>query len=114
MLEVRGLCKHFGGIRAVDDCSFTVETGRITALIGPNGAGKTTAFNCISRTMTPTSGEVWLDGRAHRRGCARTRSPGWACPHLPDLAQPRRHDGAGERHLPVAHRAAGATSSARP
>ena len=81
MLEVKGLCKHFGGIRAVDDCSFSVEAGKITALIGPNGAGKTTAFNCISRTMTPTRGEVWLDGeridgmRPHKitaRGLSRT------------------------------------------
>ena len=63
MLEVKGLCKHFGGIKAVDDCSFNVEAGSITALIGPNGAGKTTAFNCISRTMVPTKGEVWFDGR---------------------------------------------------
>ena len=63
MLEVKGLCKYFGGIRAVDDCSFRVERGSITALIGPNGAGKTTAFNCISRTMMPTKGEVWLDGQ---------------------------------------------------
>jgi neutral amino acid transport system ATP-binding protein len=63
MLEVKNLCKHFGGIRAVDDCSFSVERGSITALIGPNGAGKTTAFNCISRTAQPTSGEVWLDGK---------------------------------------------------
>ena len=62
MLEVKGLCKYFGGIRAVDDCNFRVERGSITALIGPNGAGKTTAFNCISRTMMPTKGEVWLDG----------------------------------------------------
>lgn len=62
MLDVKGLCKYFGGIKAVDGCSFTAETGKITALIGPNGAGKTTAFNCISRTMTPTKGEVWLDG----------------------------------------------------
>jgi len=62
MLEVKGLYKFFGGIRAVDDCSFRVERGSITALIGPNGAGKTTAFNCISRTMMPTQGEVWLDG----------------------------------------------------
>ena len=62
MLEVKGLCKYFGGIRAVDDCSFRVERGSITAVIGPNGAGKTTAFNCISRTMMPTKGEVWLDG----------------------------------------------------
>jgi len=81
MLEVRGLCKHFGGIRAVDDCSFSVEKGSITALIGPNGAGKTTAFNCISKSMGPTSGQVWLDGEridtllAHqvtRRGLSRT------------------------------------------
>ena len=63
MLEVKNLCKHFGGIKAVDMCSFSVERGSITALIGPNGAGKTTAFNCISRTAVPTSGEVWLDGK---------------------------------------------------
>ncbi|MBM1222605.1 ABC transporter ATP-binding protein [Ponticoccus sp. SC2-23] len=62
MLEVKNLCKYFGGIHAVEDCSFKVEKGSITALIGPNGAGKTTAFNCISRTMVPTKGEVWLDG----------------------------------------------------
>jgi branched-chain amino acid transport system ATP-binding protein len=63
MLEVRSLSKHFGGIRAVDQCSFAAERGKITALIGPNGAGKTTAFNCISRTMVPSSGEIWLDGK---------------------------------------------------
>lgn len=63
MLEVKDLSKSFGGIKAVDHCSFKVEEGSITALIGPNGAGKTTAFNCISRTMAPTSGEVWLDGQ---------------------------------------------------
>jgi neutral amino acid transport system ATP-binding protein len=75
MLEVRGLSKHFGGIRAVDDCSFEVARGSITALIGPNGAGKTTAFNCISRTMRPTGGEVWLEGvRIDRmRPCQVTR-----------------------------------------
>jgi branched-chain amino acid transport system ATP-binding protein len=81
MLEVRGLCKHFGGIRAVDNCSFSVEDGSITALIGPNGAGKTTAFNCISKTLPPSSGEVWLDGeridglrpyQITRRGLSRT------------------------------------------
>lgn len=63
MLHIKGLCKHFGGIRAIDDCTFTAEEGKITGLIGPNGAGKTTAFNCISRTMAPTSGEITLDGR---------------------------------------------------
>lgn len=63
MLDVKGLGKHFGGIKAVDGCTFQVERGSITALIGPNGAGKTTAFNCISRTAVPTKGEVWLDGQ---------------------------------------------------
>ena len=81
MLEVRNLCKYFGGIHAVEKCSFTAEKGKITALIGPNGAGKTTAFNCISKTLTPTSGEVWLEGRridtlptheVTRRGLSRT------------------------------------------
>jgi neutral amino acid transport system ATP-binding protein len=62
VLEVKNLCKYFGGIKAVDGATFKVERGSITALIGPNGAGKTTAFNCISRTLAPTSGEVWLDG----------------------------------------------------
>lgn len=56
------MCKYFGGIKAVDNCTFSVKKGSITALIGPNGAGKTTAFNCISRTMTPTGGMVELDG----------------------------------------------------
>ena len=64
MLEVRSLCKYFGGLHAVEDCSFKVEQGSITALIGPNGAGKTTAFNCISRVLAPTSGEVWAMVRA--------------------------------------------------
>jgi ABC-type branched-subunit amino acid transport system ATPase component/ABC-type branched-subunit amino acid transport system permease subunit len=63
LLEVRGLDKRFGGVRAVDDCSFAVPEGSITALIGPNGSGKTTAFNLIDGTMRPTAGEVWFDGR---------------------------------------------------
>lgn len=81
ILEIRGLCKYFGGIHAVEGCSFAVEDGSITALIGPNGAGKTTAFDCISGTQTPTSGEVWLLGeridhlkphKITRRGLSRT------------------------------------------
>ena len=63
LLEVKGLSKHFGGVRAVDVCSFSVPQGSITALIGPNGSGKTTAFNLIDGTMRPTAGEVWFDGR---------------------------------------------------
>ena len=62
MLAVNKINKSFGGLRAVNDCSFTADEGKITALIGPNGAGKTTAFNIISGTLKPDSGEVRLDG----------------------------------------------------
>jgi branched-chain amino acid transport system permease protein len=63
LLEVRGLGKRFGGVRAVDDLSFSVREGTITALIGPNGSGKTTAFNLIDGMMRASGGEVWFDGR---------------------------------------------------
>jgi branched-chain amino acid transport system permease protein len=63
LLEVNGLAKHFGGVHAVDACSFSVPQGSITALIGPNGSGKTTAFNLIDGTMPPTAGEVRFDGQ---------------------------------------------------
>lgn len=62
MVEVKNLRMQFGGIRAVDDVSLTIETGRITGLIGPNGAGKTTLFNVIAGHYQPTSGSVLLDG----------------------------------------------------
>jgi ABC-type branched-subunit amino acid transport system ATPase component/ABC-type branched-subunit amino acid transport system permease subunit len=63
LLEVKGLEKRFGGLRAVDGCSFVVPEGSITALIGPNGSGKTTAFNLIDGTMRAGAGEVWFDGQ---------------------------------------------------
>ncbi len=63
LLEVKNLNKSFGGLRAVDDCSFAVEQGAIAALIGPNGAGKTTAFNLISGVLKPDSGQVFFDGQ---------------------------------------------------
>jgi ABC-type branched-subunit amino acid transport system ATPase component/ABC-type branched-subunit amino acid transport system permease subunit len=62
LLEVKGLAKHFGGVRAVDGCSFAVEEGTISGLIGPNGSGKTTVFNLIGRTMRADAGEIWFDG----------------------------------------------------
>jgi branched-chain amino acid transport system ATP-binding protein len=64
VLEVRGLAKAFGGIRAVDDVSFDVREGEILGLIGPNGSGKSTLFNCILGQLQPSAGEVKLDGRA--------------------------------------------------
>lgn len=81
MLSVRQVTKEFGGIRAVDACSFEVERASITGLIGPNGAGKTTLFNTVTGFLRPTSGEVdWLGEpitrlpahRIARRGLVRT------------------------------------------
>ena len=81
MLAIHNINKSFGGLHAVKDCSFTAEEGKITALIGPNGAGKTTAFNIISGTLRPDSGEVHLEGKPitglhphkiTRRGMSRT------------------------------------------
>lgn len=62
MIVVEDVHKHFGGIRAVDGASITIETGSITGLIGPNGAGKTTLFNVIAGLHPPTSGKILLDG----------------------------------------------------
>ncbi len=63
VLEVGSLKKHFGGIAAVDGVSFHVDEGEILGLIGPNGCGKSTLFNCILGQLTPTEGEVKVDGR---------------------------------------------------
>ncbi|MGH6671417.1 MAG: ABC transporter ATP-binding protein [Xanthobacteraceae bacterium] len=63
MLEVSGVCKAFGGFRAVTDVSLTVETRQIAAVIGPNGAGKSTLFNLITGHLRPDSGSVRLDSR---------------------------------------------------
>jgi branched-chain amino acid transport system ATP-binding protein len=80
-LEVRGLAKVFGGIRAVDGVSLEVAAGERRVIIGPNGAGKTTLFHCITGTLPPSAGAVSIFGTdvtrmpEHRRtalGIART------------------------------------------
>ncbi len=60
ILNVTGLTKDFGGIRALDSLDLDVRSGEIVALIGPNGAGKTTFFNCITGIYTPTAGDIFL------------------------------------------------------
>lgn len=62
ILEVKGLTKHFGGVVAVNNVSFSLAKGELLALIGPNGAGKSTCFNMLMAQLKPTSGEVWFDG----------------------------------------------------
>jgi branched-chain amino acid transport system ATP-binding protein len=81
LLEARNLSISFGGIRAVDDVSFTVAKGEIFAIVGPNGAGKSTIFNLIGRIYEPTGGRLIFEGgditrvaphTIARRGIART------------------------------------------
>jgi ABC-type branched-subunit amino acid transport system ATPase component len=63
LLDVSGVVRSFGGIRAVDGASFVVEDGSITSLIGPNGAGKSTLFNVVSGFVRADAGRVLLEGR---------------------------------------------------
>jgi len=62
LLELRGLCKSFGNLVAVDNLSLAAEAGVFQAIIGPNGAGKTTVFNLLSGLFRPTAGSIFLDG----------------------------------------------------
>lgn len=80
-LQIDHAVKQFGGLRAVDDVSFTLEKGEITGLLGPNGSGKTTLINLVSGALPATSGEIRLNGqrltglrrdRIARAGVART------------------------------------------
>ena len=64
VLEVSGVDKRFGGIRAVVNTSLAIDSGQVHALIGPNGAGKTTTFNLVSGLFAPDTGRVSLHGRA--------------------------------------------------
>ncbi|MGH8430290.1 MAG: ATP-binding cassette domain-containing protein, partial [Solimonas sp.] len=81
MLEVRGLSKHFGGVRAVDGIDFAIRPGEVFGLIGPNGSGKSTTVNLICGLYEPTAGQILFDEKdiapvpTHRRlslGLART------------------------------------------
>ena len=62
ILTIQGLTRFFGGLAAVTDLSFEVQSGEILSLIGPNGAGKTTVFNLITGTLLPSRGTVLFQG----------------------------------------------------
>ena len=82
LLELRGVSKNFGGLRAVNDVSFSVAKGELLGIAGPNGSGKSTLFNCITGIpFGPTSGEIrfrgervdrWAPQRIARAGLTRT------------------------------------------
>ena len=81
LLEIKNLGISFGGLRAVDDFSITIEKGQLYGLIGPNGAGKTTIFNLLTGVYKPNMGTIHLDGmnitgkktmEINRAGVART------------------------------------------
>ncbi|HEX6734443.1 MAG TPA: ABC transporter ATP-binding protein [Azonexus sp.] len=81
LLEARGVAKHFGGVKALQDVSLTIRRGEIYGLIGPNGAGKTTFFNCMTGLYVPDGGGFTFAGtqlqadaphQAAARGIART------------------------------------------
>jgi branched-chain amino acid transport system ATP-binding protein len=81
MLEVAGLSRHFGGVRAVSDLSFTVSQGQFLGVIGPNGAGKTTLLNLVTGYLRPSAGTIRFENqpiqglppyRICKRGIGRT------------------------------------------
>ena len=81
LLDVLDLSIHFGGVKAVQNVSFSIDPGIVYSVIGPNGAGKTTLFNLVTGVYRPTTGEIRLDGEPiqgrspnelARRGVART------------------------------------------
>lgn len=63
MLKIQNLSKRFGGVKAVNNCSFEIKKGKITALIGPNGSGKSTIFNLVSGVLKADAGKTIFDGK---------------------------------------------------
>jgi len=62
MLSVKGLCKSFGALKALNNVDLEVKEGTIHGIIGPNGSGKTTLFNCVTGTLTPNAGSIEFQG----------------------------------------------------
>src|SRR5690606_27486786 len=65
-IDIRGLSKSFGSVRAVEDLSFSVRPGEVTGFLGPNGAGKTTTLRMLLGLVKPTAGTATIGGTAYR------------------------------------------------
>ncbi len=85
MIEVKNLTKRYGCIKAVDDVSFTVETGEVLGFLGPNGAGKSTTMNMITGYISSTSGTVTIDGSEILENPQETKKKIGYLPEIPPL-----------------------------
>lgn len=85
MVEVKNLTKYYGNIKAVDDISFTVETGEVLGFLGPNGAGKSTTMNMITGYLSSTSGTVTIDGSEILDDPKKAKSKIGYLPEIPPL-----------------------------
>src|SRR5690348_3712392 len=104
-VEVNGLSKSFGSVRAVDDLSFTVEPSSVTGFLGPNGAGKTTTLRMLLGLETPDAGQATFDGKRYTELAEPVRTVGAV---LETAFHPAR---SGRNHLRVYCRAAGLPTS---
>src|SRR3974390_1835222 len=66
LLRLDEVAKQFGGFRALDGVSFTLNVGEVLGLVGPNGSGKTTCINVVSGIYAPDGGEIWFEARPSR------------------------------------------------
>ena len=85
MIEVKNLTKRYGEITAVDDISFTVDTGEVLGFLGPNGAGKSTTMNIITGYISSTSGTVTVDGSEILEEPKKTKQKIGYLPEIPPL-----------------------------
>lgn len=85
MIEVKNLKKYYGGVKAVDDISFSVDAGEVLGFLGPNGAGKSTTMNIITGYISSTSGTVTVDGSEILAEPKKTKSKIGYLPEVPPL-----------------------------
>ena len=86
ILDVKNLIVDFGGVRAVNDISFSLRPGEFVGLIGPNGAGKTTVFNLITNSIRATSGNILFKEESILGKKPGQDLPPWHQPHLPEYS----------------------------